>query len=172
MQTRYTESFKIQAVEKVLHRSETTSIHEVANDLNISRSSLNKWLLQSRNNELETDNQLMNKKEKRPQDWTLEQKLNMVIACGALSEEETNAYCRQQGVYAHHVKQWKTSFAKGDASPDKAKSQAEIKGLKNSNKSLQKELNRKEKALAETAALLVLQKKVNIIWGNEEDNSQ
>jgi len=37
---------------------------------------------------------------------------------------------------------------------------------------LKKELRRKDKALAETAALLVLQKKVRAIWGNDEDDSQ
>ena len=47
----------------------------------------------------------------------------------------------------------------------------EIKNLKHENKVLKKELNRKEKALAETAALLVLQKKVHEIWGSDEDSS-
>jgi hypothetical protein len=48
----------------------------------------------------------------------------------------------------------------------------EAKRLRHENKALKKELNRKDKALAETAALLVLQKKVHAIWGNDEDNSQ
>jgi hypothetical protein len=52
----------------------------------------------------------------------------------------------------------------------KAKAQSEVKTLKNKNQTLKKELNRKEKALAEAAALLVLQKKVSAIWGNDEDN--
>lgn len=47
-----------------------------------------------------------------------------------------------------------------------------MKTLRNENKALKKELNRKDKALAETAALLVLQKKVNEIWGSDEDDSQ
>ena len=54
----------------------------------------------------------------------------------------------------------------------KVVSRTEIKILKQEIKSLEKDLNRKNKALAETAALLVLQKKVNAIWGsNDEDNS-
>jgi len=48
---------------------------------------------------------------------------------------------------------------------------AEIKQLKTENKALKKELNRKERALAETAALLVLKKKVHEIWGTDEGNS-
>jgi len=53
-----------------------------------------------------------------------------------------------------------------------AQSQSETKHLRQENKALKIELNRKDKALAETAALLVLQKKVNAIWGSDEDNSQ
>ena len=49
---------------------------------------------------------------------------------------------------------------------------SESRGLKHEIKGLKKELRRKEKALAETAALLVLQKKVSEIWGNDEDDSQ
>lgn len=46
-----------------------------------------------------------------------------------------------------------------------------MKTLRAENKALKKELNRKDRALAETAALLVLQKKVHEIWGNDEDSS-
>jgi len=52
------------------------------------------------------------------------------------------------------------------------KKQTETKKLRNEIKELKKDLHRKNKALAETAALLVLQKKVNAIWGSDEDNSQ
>ena len=54
----------------------------------------------------------------------------------------------------------------------KDKTSSEGKHLKQENKALKKELDRKDKALAETAALLVLQKKVNILGGNSEDDSQ
>ncbi|TYL46630.1 transposase [Marinomonas sp. IMCC 4694] len=67
-----------------------------------------------------------------------------------------NQYCRAKGLYPHHIQQWKQDFAKG-ASAKPAPS--ESKQLKQEIKQLQKELNRKDKALAETAALLVLKKK-------------
>ncbi len=51
------------------------------------------------------------------------------------------------------------------------KKQASVKLLRNEIKALNKDLNRKNKALAETAALLVLQKKVNTIWGNNNEDS-
>ncbi len=96
----------------------------------------------------------------------------MVITCASLDEEKMNAYCREQGVYSHQVKQWKEDFSNGHSSVSKVKSQTQLKQLKRENKTLKKDLNRKEKALAETAALLVLQKKVTAIWGSDEDSLQ
>ena len=172
MGIRHTQSFKIQAVEKALSRSPQTSLQEIADSLGVGYSTLGTWISKSRKHELEGVDSLMKTKEKRPQDWSLEERLNMVIACASLDEEKMSAYCREQGVYSHHVIQWKEDFANGHSSVSKAKSQTELKHLKNENKALKKDLNRKEKALAETAALLVLQKKVNAIWGSDEDNSQ
>ena len=171
MRARFTQSFKIQAVEKVLSRSEETSIEDVAKSLGVGYSTLQKWMVQSRNHELELKTDLMTK-EKRPQDWNLEEKLDIVIACGSLDETGINTLCREKGLYPHHLRQWKKDFTHGTTGSDKNSGQVQAKQLKQENKDLKKELRRKEKALAETAALLVLQKKVNAIWGNDEDSSQ
>jgi len=178
MSTRHTPSFKMQAVEKALSRSAGVTLKEIVDELGIGSSTLGKWMKKARNNDLEcirageklsSRNQ---KKEKRPQDWSLEERLEIVMACALLDEEKMNEYCRKQGVYAHHVKQWQLDFANGNASSEKANARQEMKNLRNENKALKKELNRKDKALAETAALLVLQKKAHAIWGNDEGNSQ
>ncbi|UVW34158.1 transposase [SAR92 clade bacterium H455] len=96
----------------------------------------------------------------------------MVITCGSLSDEAISKLCREKGIYPHHIKHWKSDFAEGKAVSGGDKKHADNKQLKHENKSLKKELSRKEKALAEAAALLVLQKKVNALWGNDEDSSQ
>jgi transposase-like protein len=172
MGIRQTQSFKIQAVEKALSRSPQTSLQEIADRLGVGYSTLGKWISKSRKHELESDHALKKTKEKRPQDWSLKERLTMVIACASLNEEKMNAYCREQGVYSHQVMQWKKDFTDEHSSTSKANTKAENKALKAQNKVLTKELNRKDKALAETAALLVLQKKVNAIWGSSEDNLQ
>ena len=178
MRSRFTQSFKIQAVEKALNRNDGTSMKELAESLGIGYSTLETWIRKSRNQEFETDREtgLMDTpsktKEKRPQDWTQEDKLNMLMTCASLSQAEISNLCREQGLYPHHVNQWKVDFLKSNTLGGKANSQGEIKTLRLQNKALKKELNRKDRALAETAALLVLQKKVNEIWGSDEDNSQ
>jgi transposase len=80
--------------------------------------------------------------------------------------------CREQGLFPHHIKQWKQDFIDGSTVTTTASIRSDNKTLRQDNKALKKEVNRKDKALAETAALLVLQKKVNAIWGNDEDDLQ
>ncbi len=178
MSTRYSQSFKIQAVEKALNRTSNTGMTELAESLGVHYSTLRKWIIKSKNQEFGfvPDNNrvsvsVMNK-EKRPQDWSSEEKLEMVSSCISLDDEELSKACREQGLYPHHIKKWQQDFISGMKVNPKAKLSPETKNLRQENKALKKELNRKDKALAETAALLVLQKKVNAIWGNDGDNSQ
>lgn len=98
-------------------------------------------------------------KEKRSQDWSLEERLDMVIVSGSLDEEAMSELCREKGIYPHHVKQWKLGFVDGAADSLRTRQDSESRHLKHEIKDLKKELRRKENALAETAALLVLQKK-------------
>jgi len=168
----------MQAIEKALSRAAGVTLKEIVDELGIGSSTLGKWMRDARNNDLEctADGGILmssdKRREKRPQDWSLKDRLEIVMACALLGEEEKSEYCRKQGIYPHHVNQWQLDFANGNASSEKANARQEMKNLKNENKELRKELNRKDKALAETAALLVLQKKVHAIWGNDEDNSQ
>ena len=171
MRARFTQSFKIQAVEKVLNRSTGTSVESIAKSLGVGYSTLQKWLSQSRNHALEIEAETMTK-EKRPQDWHLDEKLEMVIACGSLDEAGVSQICREKAIYPHHVTEWKKAFSGGSSCSNPLTRTAETKQLKYENKALKKELRRKEKALAEAAALLVLQKKVNAIWSDGEDSSQ
>lgn len=175
MRTRFTQSFKIQAVEKVLERAQGVTVKDIADDLGVGHSTLGKWVALARQQKLEPmqDNDVPRMtKEKRPQDWNAEDKLNMVISCASLDEEKISERCREKGIFPHHVTQWKADFVTGQAVKTPAATRTENKTLRRDIKTLKKEINRKDKALAETAALLVLQKKVHAIWGNGEDNSQ
>jgi transposase-like protein len=174
MNQKFSQKFKKQAVEKALNRQDNITLKEVADHLGVGLSSLSRWILQAKKQELETVSPkeiITMTKDKRPQDWTLEERLNMIISCAILDETDLAANCRKQGIYPHHIAQWKLDFASGNNADNKVASRRDIKILKDENKALKKELNRKDKALAETAALLVLKKKVNEIWGNDEDSS-
>lgn len=90
----------------------------------------------------------------------------------ALTELELSEYCRHQGLYPEQIRRWKDACIQGaqKAEAHQQQQRLEAKQDKQRIKALEKELNRKEKALAEAAALLVLRKKLTALWeANEAD---
>ncbi len=97
----------------------------------------------------------------------------VIIETAALNEAELAEYCRKKGLFAEQIQQWKEAFvSSGSAQPDRQRKKLsdEHKKDKQTIKKLERELKRKDKALAETAALLVLTKKAQEIWGEPEDD--
>jgi hypothetical protein len=91
----------------------------------------------------------------------------IVYSASSLLGEDLNTWCRERGVFAHQLEQWKTDFCShGDAEDQREEARA-LRALKVENQSLERELLRKDKALAEAAALLVLQKKFRALLGGE-----
>lgn len=150
----YSYEFKAKTVEKVLTREPDVSFNSVAQSFGIDHSTLRRWVAKSQNHLLAQETMT---REKTPQQWTPEQKLQAVIECESMDTEQLSAWCRERGIFPHHVKQWKKEFAQG-ASKSSSSDKARIKRLTGELKSVEKELRRKEKALAEAAALLVLKK--------------
>lgn len=101
-------------------------------------------------------------------DFSAEQRFAIVLETATFSEHELNAYCRENGLYVEQIQQWKQACIQA-TTPSTKVTNAEQKADKKRIKALEKELNRKEKALAETAALLVLRKKFNAQFGLEEE---
>lgn len=111
--------------------------------------------------------------QKLTDNWSAEAKLAVVIETAPLSEIELSEYCRSKGLYPQQVKAWKAACLTGQHSA-KAQTQADREQAKADKKrirQLEHELNRKEKALAEAAALLVLRKKLNAYWGDDSEDS-
>ena len=97
--------------------------------------------------------------------------LQHLLVTASLDDEALGAYCREQGIHSFQLTQWKNDLMKNDSNKKiKDNSRDEIKLLREENKKLKKDLRRKDKALAETSALLVLKKKANLIWGELEDD--
>ena len=107
-----------------------------------------------------------------PDNWSGENKLAVVIETASLNEEELAAYCRRKGLYVEQVGRWREAAMAGAETlrPLSAEERRELQKERKKNRKLEKELRRKEKALAEAAALLILQKKAQAIWGDEEDD--
>ena len=88
-----------------------------------------------------------------------------------LNEADLAEYARKKGLYVEQIKAWRDACmnANGGIAKEAARLNQELKDSQKERKKLEKELQRKDKALAEAAALLVLTKKANAIWGDPED---
>ena len=84
----------------------------------------------------------------------------------SLSGDALHAWCREHGLFAHHLTSWRTAFCEtAKAAPGTGT--RELRILKEENDQLKRDLVRKEKALSEAAALLILQKKFRTLWEDE-----
>lgn len=105
---------------------------------------------------------------RRPEDWPAEERLRVVMEAGQLSDDELGAFLRRHGLQEATLAQWRAAMlealAPGRQRPTPVSSKRE--------RELEKQLRRKDRALAEAAALLVLQKKVQALWGDEDDDTK
>lgn len=152
-------------IQKALSRDDS-SLESIAKANNVGYSTLSRWLKVYKedlaaNQPLETNQSSVK--------LTKAIKFNHVVATAQLDEPELGRYCRENGLYSHQLQTWREQFM-SEKDIKKENNQAELKSLKLENKRLQKELQRKEKALAEASALLILKKKANLIWGEKEDD--
>ena len=161
---RYSQERKEAVLNKLLPPHNMT-VTEVARSEGISYQTLYHWRDKVR-------------KEGRPKtltsdDWSAEAKLAVIIETASMSETEVSQYCREKGLFREQVQQWKQECLGGfQTSESQAKAvKVQAKADKAEIKSLKRELRYKEKALAETAALLVLRKKLNALWEDDSEES-
>jgi transposase len=150
-------------VQKALGRNGRT-LKELAQSHNIGYSTLQKWIRHYRNNVKITPTA-----QKTNKALSQAEKFQHLMATGSLNDVEVGVYCREQGIYSFELKQWKENFMTQKSIEKKDSELAELKLLRAENKELKREIQRKDRALAETTALLVLKKKAALIWGEAED---
>lgn len=164
---RYSNERKAAILNKLLPPS-NMSVASVAKEEGVSEQTLYNWRTEAKESGLPVPG-----KTPTTEQWSSNAKLAVVIETAPMSESELSQYCREKGLYVEQVKDWKeqclggfqSSHEQAQAAKKQAKSdRAEIKHLR-------KDLRIKEKALAETAALLVLRKKLNALWGEEGEEN-
>lgn len=109
---------------------------------------------------------------KNAEDWSSEDKFAVVLETASLNAAELAEYCRRKGLFAEQIATWKAvcGAANANAAQKAREVREQSKDDKKRIRELEKDLNRKEKALAEAAALLILRKKAQAIWGDKEED--
>ena len=149
---RYGEAFKNRTVARLLP-PESANVGAVAREIGVSVQTLERWREDAQS------------RPARGRAWTAGARLDAVITAAALDEAGKSAWCREHGVYPAELDKWRLSATSAPSEPEEARASPQAtRQDKKRIKELERELLRKDRALAETAALLVLSKKVAAIF--------
>ena len=154
------------AVLKRMLAPNSVAIRQLSREEGISEATRHRWRTEARGK-----GQLLPDADAGPEGWTSRDKFAAVLETAALNEADLAEYCRKRGVYPAQIKTWRVACEQAndwDRTSSARVSQA-TKEERKRIKELERDLARKERALAETAALLVLGKKAAAIWGGDED---
>lgn len=153
---RYGKAFRDRAVARLLP-PESADVKVVAQQVGVSAATLERWRADALASGKKSDG------------WTAVARFEAVLTTAAMSAEERNAWCRSQGLYPSELDEWRTAAVGALEHPVAGLSPVDAKGDRRRVRELERELRRKEKALAEAAALLVLSKKVEAIFRKDAD---
>lgn len=163
--TIYSKEFKDKIVSRMLPPN-NESLSSLSKEIQIGEQTLRNWRDKARKSGIAAPGNNRNAER-----WSSQDKFLIVVETASMNEKELAEYCRQKGIFLEEIKSWKDicRSANGGVAEEAARLNKELKAKSREMKDLEKELLRKEKALAETAALLVLRKKINAIWGTEQE---
>ena len=152
---RSSDEFREQVVRKMMPPN-AQSVAQVHREKGISEPTLYAW-----RNRYRAEGQVVPADPSNPESWCGENRLAVVIETAALNEQELAEYCRRKGLYPEQVQRWREAAAGGNDDTQRlsAAERRELQAERMKTRRLEKELRRKDKALAEAAALLVLQKR-------------
>lgn len=174
----YTEEFKQGAIQKAALRGDR-SLQEVASSLGVPKNTLSTWFYgQGKSGVMSSS--LKSNSASRPRsekDWSIEEKFRVVLEAKKLEDQEQalGEFLRKEGLHSSTLNSWREELlfsAQEYKKVGRPKKDPLVLKLEQENHELKKELRRKEKALAETAALLVLKKKAQLMGLIDQDEEE
>ncbi len=156
-----------EAILKKLLPPYSMSVKEVSEEEGISTATLYHWRKQLRRSGAAVPNSNTSSEQ-----WSAQTKLAIVAETYSMTESELSQYCREKGLFPEQIQSWRSDCMQGfkSSKEQEAEAKKQAKADKLEIKELKKDLRLKEKALAETAALLVLRKKLRAFYGEEPED--
>jgi transposase-like protein len=140
---------------------ESASVAEVAREVGVAEQTLERWLSDALS------------RPARERAWTAPARREAGVATAAMDEAARGAWCREHGVYPQQLQQWRESATQALAAPEEVRaSPQQTKHDRRRIKELEREVRRKDRALAETAALLVLSRKLEAVFKNDKGEAE
>ncbi|WP_047155158.1 transposase [Aneurinibacillus tyrosinisolvens] len=162
---RYSKEMK-ESILKRMMPPNNESIKKISEEVGITETTLYKWRKEARIGGSATPGDGQGSEQ-----WSREDKFLVVMETYIMNEAELAEYCRKKGLYKEQIEAWRGVCLNANGLQFNQTKQLnhELKEEKKRAKTLEKDLQKKEKALAEAAALLLLRKKAQAIWGDQED---
>jgi transposase-like protein len=170
--TVYSEAFRTKLVQKMLLPN-ARPVSALAREAGVPEGTLFRWKKETILGGMTADrpDDKTSPPTKPPQQWSGEEKLAVVLEAAAVPEAELGAFLRRKGLHAAQLAEWRKQMLAAlegrGSKADRKAANVEARRVKK----LEHELKRKDKALAEAAALLILKKKAQAIWGDEDDDT-
>ncbi len=161
----YSEVFRSRMVDRMVG-PRAMSATALSREVGVSQPVLSRWLRKARSVEGMTPSRKQTKHK-----WTGAEKLRVVLEASQLPDNELGALLRREGLHAAQLAEWRSAAEAALSAVDAPRGRPPRSADGKRIQELERELRRKEQALAETAALLVLKKKVQAIWGDEADTT-
>lgn len=164
MRERTTDEYKEAVIQRLI--ASPLSFRQFAIEEGIAHATLHKW---KKRFNVGAEERTVHRSSDR---WSSQEKFTVVLECATLSEVELGEYCRRKGLYVEQVALWREACIQGNmkSSDQQKKAKSESSADKKRIKQLEQELVRKDKALAEAAALLVLGKKLDALRKENGDD--
>jgi transposase len=166
---RYTESFKARMVQRLVLPG-GPAVKVLSKEVGVAPSSLWEWRKRFGTvGSMASDEEAKDLHARRPEDWSVKERLRAVAEAESLSDEELGVFLRREGLHEETLRQWREAVGAALMSED-----ARLRTAAADRKRIQvleKELGRKERALAAANAVVALQKKVHALWGDEDDDT-
>ncbi len=160
---RYSAQFRNTILKKLL-RPESRSVLSLAREYNLSVATIYGWKARMQKGTLRVDEGVLSNRD-RP----LGEKLSLLLEARSISEESRGEWLRQNGLHSQHLAVWEQEV-RDAVTKSEQKIREELKAAKKKIREQERELARKEKALAEAAILITAQKKISAMFADPEDD--
>jgi len=158
----YSKEFKEAIVKKLLNRGDKT-VSDFCEENSLKLSTVTRWQSKCANASV-----MKNKKNKL--NFSAEKILKVISETYSLSEEDLGLYLRKNGLHSNQLTEWRTEMLKFMSEPKVILNKKDDRDVEI--KSLKKNLRKKDAALAEVSALLILQKKANLLWPSPDEDEE
>lgn len=150
----FSQEFRESAVKRVLSGG---SVQDIAGEFGVSKFTLYQWV---------REQQPGGKPSRVPSGLALQDKQALLLESRALLDADLGEWLRKKGLHSEHLEKWEKEISQAMAK--NSEEQLRIKALEKEIEDLKKDLNRKDKALAEVTAILALKKKLSHLFPDEE----